>query len=70
MDKRIYQYDKDGHFIAEYANSIIASFYTGVCHRNILQVANQDEYKPGMTRKQAGGYVWKFADDKEVVKCS
>ena len=68
--RRIRQYDKDGHFIAEYANSIIASFYTGVCHRNILQVANQDEYKPGMTRKQAGGYVWKFADDKGVVKCS
>lgn len=68
--KRIQQYDKEGHFIAEYANSVVASFYTGVCHRNILQVASRDEYKPGMIRKQAGGYVWKFADEKEVVKCS
>lgn len=64
--KRISQYDLDGHFIAEYANSKIASTYTGVCQRNILQVASKDEYKPGMTRKQAGGFVWKFSD-KEVV---
>ncbi len=34
---------------------------TGVCGRNILQVANKTEYKPGLTRKQAGGYIWRFA---------
>lgn len=61
---RIQQYDLEGHFIAEYANSKIAERYTGVCSRNILQVAKKEEYKPGMVRKQAGGYVWKV---KEVV---
>lgn len=66
---RIQQFDLDGHFIAEYANAKIASAYTGVCSRNILQVANKDEYKPGHIRKQAGGYVWKLKAE-EVVKCS
>lgn len=66
---RIQQFDLDGHFIAEYANAKIASDYTGVCSRNILQVANKDEYKPGHIRKQAGGYVWKLKAE-EVVKCS
>lgn len=64
--RRISQYDLDGHFIAEYANAKIASVYTRVCKRNILQVANKDEYKPGMIRKQAGGFVWRFSD-KGVV---
>lgn len=66
---RIQQYDMEGHFIAEYANAKVAEFYTGVCSRNILQVANREEYKPGKTRKQAGGYVWMFKGE-EVVKCS
>lgn len=63
----ILQFDLEGHFIAEYANGEIASHLTGVCQRNILQVAGQEEYKPGKTRKQAGGYVWKFKDESEVV---
>lgn len=67
---RIQQFDLDGHFIAEYANAKIASHFTGVCSRNILQVASKDEYKPGKTRKQAGGYVWKFKEESEVMKCS
>lgn len=65
--KRVQQFDKYGHFIAEYANSKIASLYTGICHRNILQVASHDEYKPGKTRKQAGGYIWKYDDETEVI---
>ena len=47
--------------IDEFVNGANASKKSGVCQRNILQVANQDEYKPGLTRKQAGGYIWKFA---------
>lgn len=62
--KHIQQFDLEGHFIAEYANAKIASEFTGVCQRNILQVANQTEYRNGQTRKQAGGFVWKV---KEVV---
>lgn len=65
--KHIVQYDMDGHFIAEYANGEIASRLTGVCQRNILQVANGEEYKPGKVRSQAGGYIWKFAEESEVV---
>ncbi len=66
--KHIRQYDLDGHFIAEYANGTIASILTGICQRNILQVCNREEYMKGKTRKQAGGYVWKYAE--EVVDCS
>lgn len=62
--KHILQFDKEGNFIAEYANSQIASDLTGVCQRNILQVANKTPTKSGGTRKQAGGFIWKV---KEVV---
>ena len=63
--RHIRQYDLEGHFIAEYANSKIASELTGVCARNILQVANKKPFNSkGSVRKQAGGYVWKFVDDE------
>lgn len=62
----IMQFDMEGHFIAEYANGEIASRLTGVCHRNILQVAKKEEYKPGRIRKQAGGYIW-AVKESEVV---
>lgn len=67
--RRIQQFDLEGHFIAEYANGQIASMYTGVCARNILQVADGTEYKPGKVRKQAGGYIWKYKEEG-VVMCS
>jgi len=63
--RRIRQYTLDGHFLAEYVNSTVASEFTGICGRNILQVAAKAEYKPGKTRYQAGGYVWKFSDECE-----
>lgn len=65
--KHILQYNMENHFIAEYANAKIASQLTGVCQRNILQVANKDEYKPGKIRTQAGGYIWKIKEKSEVV---
>lgn len=65
--RHIIQIDLEGNFIAEYANGEIASRLTGICHRNILQVASKEEYKPGKTRKQAGGFYWKYADESEVV---
>ncbi len=68
--RHVVQIDSEGHFIAEYANAEIASRLTGVCHRNILQVASKEEYKPGKIRKQAGGFYWKYADESEVVRCS
>lgn len=58
----IFQYSLDGTFIAEYPNGHEAHIATGVCQRNILQVAHKTEYKPGKIRKQAGGYIWKLKE--------
>lgn len=58
----IRQISLSGEFIGEYPNSHEAAKSTGVCQRNILQVANKTEYKPGKTRRQAGGYMWRFKD--------
>lgn len=70
-NKHILQYTTDGFFIAEYVNANIAGKFTGVCSRNILQVANKEPFNNnGGIRKQAGGYVWKFAEKSEVMKCS
>lgn len=64
----IRQFTKDGEYIAEYANSEIASRITGICRRNILQVASKEPFNSkGNVRKQAGGYIWKYADESEVV---
>lgn len=65
----IKQYTLDGFFVAEYANASIAEQYTGVCGRNILQVANKEPFnKKGSVRKQAGGYMWKFAENAEAAR--
>lgn len=58
--KTIYMYDTSGNYLASFPNAKIASDITGICARNILQVANGTEYKPGLARKTAGGFVWKF----------
>jgi hypothetical protein len=61
--KVIVQLSMNGDVIAEFANSKEASDRTGVCQRNILQVAKKDEYRPGLIRKQAGGFIWKFKEN-------
>ena len=60
--KRIRQLNLNGDFIAEYRNGTDAAKASGVCSRNILQVAGKDEYKPGLTRKQAGGFIWEYVE--------
>lgn len=61
--KRIIQLDKKGKVLNFYINAVEASNATGVCARNILQVANKEPYnKKGSIRKQAGGYTWRFAE--------
>lgn len=66
--KKIQQYSLDGIFLAEYINGEVASRMTGICHRNILQVASKTPYNnKGKIRKQAGGYVWKYAEESEVI---
>lgn len=63
--RHIRQYDMEGHFLAEYVNCKIASEMTGICMRNIHQVADRTPYnKRGDVRKQAGGFVWKFTDEE------
>lgn len=47
----VLQYDKDGNFIAEYANAYQAELQT-----NILHILECCKHK----RKSAGGYYWKF----------
>lgn len=66
--KPILMYDLDGNYLASFPNSIIAERITGVCQRNILQVASKEEYRPNRTRKQAGGYIWKYEEREGVVK--
>lgn len=62
----ILQYSLDGEFINSYYCAAEASRVTGVCARNILQVANKEPFNSsGSIRKQAGGYIWKF--EKGVV---
>lgn len=59
--KKIYQYDLNNNLIKVYSNAKEASKLTGICSRNILQVANKTSFNnKGNYRKQAGGYIWKF----------
>lgn len=50
----ILQFSLDGTFIAEHENAKEAGAATGVCPRNISQVAGGKE-----CRKQAGGFIWR-----------
>lgn len=64
----VQQYTMDGAFIAQYPNAKEAGLATGICGRNILQVASGTPYNAkGKTRKQAGGYVWKFTKESEAM---
>lgn len=61
--RHICQYSINGNFICEYRSAQEASNKTGVCVRNILQVANNTPYNSkGSIRKQAGGFVWRLCD--------
>ena len=61
--KRIVQLDLKGNILNVFANGVEASNATGVCARNILQVANKEPYnQKGNIRKQAGGYIWMFCE--------
>lgn len=64
---KILQYTLNGELVGKYYNSMDAYRETGVCQRNILQVANKEPFNSkGSVRKQAGGFVWKF--ESEVMK--
>lgn len=61
--KTVQQYSLNGELLGEYISCEEAHLKTGVCARNIHQVASHTEYKKGMYRKQAGGYVWKYKEE-------
>lgn len=65
--KSIAQIDKDGNVVAVYGSARMAQVSTGVCSRNILQVANRTPFNgKGKIRRTAGGYFWRF--ESEVMK--
>lgn len=61
--KPIVQMDLKGNIIAEFESATVASQQTGVCARNILQMANKTPYKKDHLRKSAGGYKWAFKSE-------
>ena len=61
--KRIVQLSKDGQVVALFSSAAMAQRKTGICRRNILQVANRTPYRKGRIRKTAGGYIWRFESE-------
>jgi len=59
----VVQISRHGKVVGKFYNCVDASRITGICGRNIHQVASRTEYKPGKIRKQAGGYSWRFYGD-------
>lgn len=63
--RTVIQFSKYGRPICRFLSAKEAQLQTGICARNILQVANRTPFNPkGFTRKTAGGYIWRFADEK------
>jgi hypothetical protein len=60
--KAIIQKTLQGKVLGIFPNAAVAGTFSGVCCRNITQVAAKTEYKPGKIRKQAGGFVWEYAN--------
>lgn len=65
--KTVQQYSLNGEFLAEYNSCTEAHLKTGVCARNIHQVASKTPFnQKGSVRKQAGGYIWKYKEEGVV----
>lgn len=61
--KPIVQLDLEGNVLNVFESAASASRVTGVCARNILQMANKTPYKKDHLRKSAGGYKWEFENE-------
>jgi len=59
QQKAVMQFGKDGSFIAEYVSIKEASRQTGINDYTIILVCKDE-------RKTAGGYIWKYKEDKNV----
>lgn len=66
--KKVVQISKiNGCVIDVFRNAAEAGEKTGICSRNILQVANRTPFNAkGLVRKTAGGYIWRF--ESEVMQ--
>lgn len=58
--RRVMQCDVDGNLICEYATLMEADAATGVSYKNISKAVRGHI-------KTAGGFIWKFADDKQIT---
>lgn len=63
LSKAVKQYDLKGNYIATYSGQLQASKITKVCSTNISRCCKGE-------RKQAGGYLWRFADDNKNKRIS
>lgn len=64
IGKKVMQKKLNGEPIAIYDNAQKAYLATGVCARNIRQVASKEPYnKKGSIRKQAGGFLWEDVEE-------
>lgn len=62
--RTVLQFSKSGVLLDTFPNAVEAGKATGICTRNILQVANKTPYGAnGLFRKTAGGYIWRFAEE-------
>lgn len=62
--KPIVQMDLNNNILAVFDSAETASKMTGVCARNILQMANKTPFnKKGLLRKSAGGFKWAFKSE-------
>lgn len=59
-NKKVIQYSARGKLLHEYNSAQEASQITGIDSNYIHRVCNYD-------RKSAGGYIWKYADDKRNI---
>lgn len=57
------QYDLHGNFIASYPSQTEAAKQTGVCGSNIMRCCKGERYR-------AGGYIWRYSDDKKIKQIS
>lgn len=57
--RKVAQYDLDGNIISEFGTMKEAGEKTGICFKNISKAVRGH-------RKTAGGYIWKFADSKNI----
>ena len=61
--KAVEQYDLDGNYIATYKSSYEAEKITNICRTSIGSCCRKEE-----GHYTAGGYIWKFEEEKEINK--